>query len=111
MPPLAMLGPREALEDDPEPEVMIPANASALEYLRAIYRDPRQPEHRRTRAAIAALPFEHPQLAVVASMTAGPGFAAALEATIARSGVGLKLIDAQPADGRVTNPEGAGDIR
>ncbi len=41
--------------------------------------------HRRIRCAVAALPFEHPKLAVVASMDAGPGFAATLEAAIARS--------------------------
>ncbi len=43
-------------------------------------------------------------------MNAGTGFAAQLEAAIARSGVGLKLIDAEPADGGMAHPEGAGDV-
>lgn len=48
---------------------------------------------RRMRAAIAALPFEHPKLAVVASMDAGPGFAARLEAAIERF---HRVLDAKP---------------
>src|SRR6476620_1528181 len=93
-----------------EDEVALGPGATALDLLRAVYSAPDQPLHRRMRAAIAALPFECPKLAVVASMNAGPGFAAQLEAAIARSGVGLKLIDAEPADGGMAHPEGAGDV-
>jgi|SRR6476646_2574373 hypothetical protein len=100
----------DRIDAEPEPEVMIPAGATALDLLRAVYSAPEQPLHRRMRAAIAALPFECPKLAVVASMNAGTGFAAQLEAAIARSGVGLKLIDAEPADGGMAHPEGAGDV-
>jgi hypothetical protein len=39
-----------------------------LDFLQAIYRDPTQPIQRRLRAASAALPFEHPKLAVVANV-------------------------------------------
>jgi hypothetical protein len=58
---------------------------SSLEFLRIVYADRRQPMHRRMRAAIAALPFEHPKLALVASYKADEGFAGRLEAAILRS--------------------------
>ena len=61
------------------------AAASSLEFLRAIYADPGQPMQRRLRAAIAALPFENPKMAVVASIKGNAGFAARLEAAIMRS--------------------------
>jgi len=81
IPPLAKLGP----EDAREAEISVPATTSPLEFLRTVYSDPNQPAHRRMRAAIGALPFEHPKLAVVASIDAGPRFAARLEAAITRS--------------------------
>jgi hypothetical protein len=62
--------------DAPEPE--IGAAESSLELLQAVYSDPGQPISRRMRAAIAALPFEHPKLSVVANLE-GNGFAAELE--------------------------------
>jgi len=52
--------------------------ASSLELLQAVYSDPQQPLNRRMRAAIAALPFEHPKLCVTANIQ-GHGFAAKLE--------------------------------
>jgi hypothetical protein len=64
---------------------------SSLEFLRAIYSDPNQPVHRRMRAAIAALPFENPKLAVVASIGPNAGFAAQLEEAIKRSGKVIEL--------------------
>ena len=79
--PLAPL----TLPQEEQAPVVIEAGSS-LEFLQAVYRDPGQPVSRRMRAAIAALPFEHPKLAVVASMHANEGFAAQLEAAIARSG-------------------------
>jgi hypothetical protein len=62
----------------------------ALGYLQSIYRDEgqpetRRPETRRLKAAIEALPFERPKLAMVASLT-GEGFIDALERAIERSG-------------------------
>ncbi|WP_298870910.1 hypothetical protein [uncultured Bradyrhizobium sp.] len=67
-----------------EDEIALPAGATSLDYLQSIYRDPRQPESKRLRAAIAALPFEHPKLAVTA-VVSSEGFAAKLEAARARS--------------------------
>ena len=69
---------------EPEAPVVIEAGSS-LEFLQAVYRDPGQPVTRRMRAAIAALPFEHPKLAVVASIRPDSGFAARLEEAIVRS--------------------------
>jgi hypothetical protein len=61
-----------------------PEAQTSLEFLQAIYRSPCEPISRRLRAAIAALPFEHPKLAVVAHAT-GSGFADKLEAAIKRA--------------------------
>lgn len=78
--PLAPLAP--PLEDE-APERL--EASSSLDLLRAIYSDPGQPLHRRMRAAIAALPFENPKLAVVASVGPDAGFASRLEQAIERS--------------------------
>lgn len=70
--------------DAPEDDLIGPAENS-LDLLRQVYSSPSQPISRRMRAAIAALPFEHPKLAVTATIDGGPGFAARLEEAIARS--------------------------
>jgi hypothetical protein len=82
-PPLASLGQSEALV--PMPEVAVAPNASPLDFLSAVYRDPSQPMQRRMRAAIEALPFVHPKLAVTATIGGGD-LAAKLEAAMKRSG-------------------------
>ncbi len=109
--PLPRIEPALEFEDAPA----IGSAGSSLEFLQAVYSDPAQPMSRRMRAAIAALPFERPKLAVVASLDAGPGFAARLEAAIAktaamRGGGGLCPALPQPADCSVTDSEGSGDI-
>ena len=96
MPPLAMLGPRE--------EVHAPAISEAedaYELLRSVYSNSALPIGMRMRAAIEALPFEKPKLAVTARIDGGDAFAAALERAIARSG---KVIEHQP----LSHPE---DVR
>jgi hypothetical protein len=59
--------------------------ASSLEFLQAIYRSANQPMNRRLKAAIAALPFECPKLAVTAVIEGGADFAARLERACSRS--------------------------
>jgi hypothetical protein len=68
-----------------EPELDVGADGSSLDLLQAVYRDSQQPISRRMRAAIAALPFEHPKLSVVAALGPNDGFAAKLEDAIKRT--------------------------
>jgi hypothetical protein len=83
--------------EGPQAEPTIPAAGSSLDFLQAVYRDPCQPISRRMRAAVAALPFEHPKLAVTATLGPNSGFAARLETAIKRSRGDLVVIDATPA--------------
>jgi hypothetical protein len=53
-----------------EGQIQVSTNATSLEFLQAIYRDPMQPVQRRMRAASAALPFERPTLSAIAVGTA-----------------------------------------
>src|SRR5271154_1624919 len=84
-----------ALKDEP---------ANALEYLQSIYRNPSEPDGRRMRAAMAALPFETPKLAVTTNLS-NENFAAMLDRAILRSqGNGRNIpqieLSAEPDDGR-----------
>ena len=60
---------------------------TSLDFLQRVYRSVKQPMSRRLRAAIEALPHEHPRLGAVAigSMN-GQDFASLLERAIERSG-------------------------
>jgi len=74
-------------KSDPEEELI-----SALAHLQSIYRDPARSDGQRLRAAIAALPFESPKLAVTAVIGEND-FASRLDRALARSGT--KLIEAK----------------
>jgi hypothetical protein len=74
-----------------EDEVPLPEGATSLDFMQAVYRDPAQPTTRRMRAAVAALPFEHPKLSVNANIDTN--FAARME-EIARLRGKSNVIDA-----------------
>jgi hypothetical protein len=81
--------------EDTSPEVQ---GNTSHDFLQAVYRSADQPMHRRMGAAVAALPFEHPKLAVTAVVN-GDGFGAKLEAARARSAKVIELravADVQP---------------
>jgi hypothetical protein len=82
---------------------MITNKAMSLEFLQAIYCNNELPLPVRMRAAIAALPFEHPKLAVSAQISEGD-FAELLDRRIKRFEE-MKLIEAKPTNGapRVTD--------
>ncbi len=72
--------------------------ANALEYVQDIYKGRRPIDPWRFRAAMAALPFESPKLAVTALLANGEDFAAMLDRAIERRGKGreIKQIEAEP---------------
>ena len=84
--------------DDEEIIDLAPGETS-LSFLQKIYRSPAQPMSRRLRAAMAALPFESPKLAVPALIANGEDFAAMLDRAIERSGTVREVsqIEHQPA--------------
>ena len=87
---------------------MVEANTS-LDLLQAVYRSPDQPLSRRMRAAIAALPFEHPKLSVIATLGPNHGFAAKLENAI-RSAQDRGLIIDGTSERITPKVEVSGDI-
>jgi hypothetical protein len=68
---------RELASLSPDPSL------SAHDYLRQVYQDPRQPVHIRMKAAIEAIAYERPRLAVTANI-AGQDIATLLEERIRR---------------------------
>jgi len=52
---------------EPE-ELVLPADATPLDFLCAVYRDATQPLGTRLKAAIAAAPYCHPKLAITANV-------------------------------------------
>jgi hypothetical protein len=84
----------EALE-----EIEAPATGrSSLDLLQAIYRCPDQPLSIRMKAAIAALPFEHPRLGVTAVLDGSEDLGARLSRAIQRSAkvIALRAIEHEP---------------
>ena len=67
---------------------------TSLSFLQRVYRSVKQPMSRRLRAAIEALPHEHPRLGAIATASMnGQDFASMLERAIERSGKAPKLIE------------------
>jgi len=98
---------------EPDKEVVeLSADATSLDFLQAIYRDPRQPMQRRMRAAQAAIPFEHPKYAVVAQVGGSEDLAERLRRALAerervieaRSLAPPQVIDATPVEVQVDEP-------
>lgn len=85
----------------PARETEVGPEITSLALLQAVYSNPVLPLPTRMRAAIAALPFETPKLAVTAIGPMSEGFAMQLEKAIARSG---KLIDARAIEPMGTEP-------
>ena len=67
-----------------EEVIELPANGTSLDLLQQVYRNPSLPLMTRMRAATAALPHEHPKLAVTTVVNVGD-FADQLEKAIERS--------------------------
>jgi len=87
-------------EDKKPQEIEIPADGISLDLLRAVYRNNQLPLTTRMRAAIAALPFEVPKLAVTAVVTEND-IATLLDKRIAKyeKMQNAKMIEAKPNGG------------
>jgi hypothetical protein len=70
-------------------------NATSLKFLQMIYRSPSVPLSTRMRAAIAAIQFEHPKLAITANVESGD-FAFRLDQAVERSRKVSPMIEAKP---------------
>jgi hypothetical protein len=88
-----------------EDEIPLPEGATSLHFMQAIYRDPRQPMTRRMKAAMAALPFEHPKLGATYAVKGERDFAAEMRAIAMRSGKPYYL------DGHVKHIDGKSFIK
>jgi hypothetical protein len=76
-------------------EIVLPEDGTSLTLLQKVYRSSAIPLTTRMRAATAALPHEHPKLAVTANFQVGD-FADQLEQAIERSRKVTTMIEAKP---------------
>jgi hypothetical protein len=83
-------------EDDPTAALV---GKTSLAFLQAVYCHDGLPLHVRMKAAIAALPFEHPRLSATLAVQADDSWAAKLKNAIARSSQAeaYRLIQAGPS--------------
>ena len=86
----------QTVQQSKSDEIALPEGATSLTLLQQVYRNPSLPLPTRIRAAIAALPHEHPKLAVVATVDAGGDFAFKLDQAIERSRKVSPMIEAKP---------------
>lgn len=86
-----------------ETTVVVEKGATAHELLKIIYQCPELPLTTRMRAAIAALPFETPKLAVTAQITEMNDFATLLDRRIQRYQE-MKTIEHRPPQVEVKPP-------
>jgi hypothetical protein len=94
-------------EEETAEQTVIPKDIRALQLLQMEYRGEIELTPTQRRAAIECLPFETPKLGVMATTNMSTDdFATMLDRAIARSQVGLKLIEHRPAEGEGTNGEG-----
>ena len=92
---------RSLVEDEPKQiEIEIEPGATSLTLLQRVYRSPNLPLNTRLRAATAALPHEHPKLAVTAVVNEGD-FAVQLDRAVERSR--SAMIEAKPMANATTN--------
>jgi hypothetical protein len=92
--------------DEPE----LPNSGSSLDFLQAVYRCDGLPLSTRMRAATAALPFEHPKLAVTA-VVSDASFSARLERAVLRSQASrseMRVIEHQTSE---DNPEASDGLK
>jgi hypothetical protein len=87
----------DLFEDQKPQEIEIPTDGISLDLLKAVYRNNQLPLTTRMRAAIAALPFESPKLAVTA-MVSEQDFATLLDQR-------LKRMEAMKADAIEARPQ------
>jgi hypothetical protein len=71
-------------------DLIVAADALPIDFLMAVYRDPRQPMSRRLRAATECAPYIHPKLSAAAVLI-GDDFAPKLERAVKRSEKVLEL--------------------
>jgi hypothetical protein len=97
---------RSLIDDEvpkPKPlEIEMPPDGTSLDLLKAVYRNPSLALSIRMRAAIAALPFESPKLAVTAQVSE-QDFATLLDQRLARIEA-MKADEATPQPAEVKPP-------